>query len=1358
MSHFVTKMHYLGKNHAFCRKMAIIGYICGGIVKTVAFMKTKALKYTAALWLMLLSVSASGARVKTISSQEGISNNAICAIHQNSLGHLYIGTMDGLNIWDGNTLKTFVASDGKNYFSGNQIRHIIPGTGEYLYLQTNYGTARLDMITQDVYFYDNLAFNSGLAVTEDGNLFSINGEGKLQYFDTESSVLTTYPDMTYAEGETIRHMAILGDGRLCIFSRRDTDLITFSDDRVPSIRKVENTGLKCLFVTARHDGYHYVISPEGKLYKVDGSNGKMEMISEIESDMLRSDDITGLIAGEKECLISFMQHGVMRHTYGKKALEKTDINCGVFSMIPDNNQPIVWVGTDCNGLMQWSDKATDISCITFDDLPYNIEMPIRSIYLDGKDDLWIGTKGDGIYRMRGFSPKGPFERNNIDRFMAENSALSNNAVYSVIESRDGFLWISTEGTGLNCYSYKTGRIEHVRGSEGLGKVHALLETDGSVLWVATHKQGCHRCKFKTVNGVPVITETEELRFVEPFNSSSSVFSIAMENDSTLWFASRGNGVLSYNMTTGQSRVVQFPTNNGLAINETVFATRTRDMLFATGNGIVAYSSATDSARFPDSVPKRAIHAILPDGNGNIWITTNSGIISLDENFRYRSSFDRFSGIDVLEYSDGACYRDPRSGTLFFGGINGFTVIDEASSFDDPKTDYTPDINITNFIQNNKYSHISLKMDKGKLRIPYSKSIFAIEFSLVDNLNYPDYQFSYKIDGYDDEWITNNSNVIYFPSLDPGNYTLRIKYLNRATLYESRDYCLDIYIIPPVYKRWWAKMIYILIFLAMIFQTFRYVQNKYASMKERLRKRYEKEIMKVKSETTSTITEELSLQITFMLGLCQQIRQQTSNNPYVAGKVNLVEYNIARINKTLQILNEYKGISETSSGKVSLIHVSQIANEMLDLIKSSANIREVTLLHEVEKDIIIPINKEAFLTMFNTLLYKFLAIASGKKEIYLGLRRSDKGGIVMDMSVTTDDSLALSDTDDKDENVRNFDLILVSKLVKEMKGVISHDYDRSSEKLKMVIEIPQQNIGENHIRYEDSSISENINMLNTLVENQFPAKMSTDRHLENLCLISSNKEISSFMNYFMSEKYNVQEYNGTEAALADILNQMPVAIVYDATSMINSFAGFMEKMKEGKRTGQIPVIALTSSLQVTEKEECMKLGADLCITFPFNMDYLNAALEKMLNKRESMAEYYKSPISTYVVNDGKIIHRDDKEFMNSVFKIIDENLSSPELSASMIAAKLGLSLRVMYRKLAEITDKTLHQMLKESRIEMATKLLYSSRLTIDEIMYRVGYDNRSTFYRNFKEAKGMTPKEYRDGIKDDILKSMTPPES
>ena len=1288
--------------------------------------------------LTLLSLSAWATRFKTISSQEGISNNAICAIHQNALGHLYIGTMDGLNIWDGSTLKNFQAKDGKNYFSGNQIKYIIPGNDGQLYVQTNYGTARLDMISGEVNFYEEVAFSTVIAVTPEGNIYSVSKNKTLRYLNTATGEQTSYPDLSFGEGESIKHMCLLADGRLCIFSVKDTYLVSF--DKGNAIRKIENTGVGSLFVAARRDGFNLMISADGKLLKVDGRNGETTQVSQISSPLLRSDQITGIIARENGCLISFMQNGVLRHTYGRKTLEKTDINCGVFSMIQDRFQPIVWVGTDCNGLIRWCDKATDISCIVYDRLPYSIEMPIRSICLDREGNLWMGTKGDGLYRIRHFSPKGSFDVNNTDRFTTENSAIRNNAVFAIRESKQDLLWIGGEGSGLYAYSYKTRRIEPVKGSEHFVKVHDVWETDGNILWVATDEKGCYRCRFSVVGGVPEITESRQLDFVKPFGREPSVFSIAMQNDSTLWFSSRGNGVLAYNIKTGQSRAVQFPTHFGLAINETFFATKAKDdMLFATGNGMVAYSSARDSVTIPDYVPQKAIHAILPDGNGNIWITTNSGIISLDGNFRYRTAFNRFSGLEVLEYSDGACYRDPRSGTLFFGGINGFTVIDEKSSGNDTRAGYTPDIHITNFIQNNEYSHISQKMKNGKLRIPYSKSIFAIEFSLVDNLNYPDYQFSYNIDG---NWTTNNSNIIYLPSLNPGNYTLRIKYLNQATQFESKEYSLDIYIIPPVYKRWWAKTIYILLLMGIAYLVIRFIQYKYASMKEKMKARYEKEIIKVKSETTGSITEELSVQITFMLGLCQQIRQQTQNNANVASKVNLVEYNIARMNRTLQILNDYKGISETSPGEVTLIHVSQIAGEMLDIMNFTTNNREVTLLHEIEKDLIISINKEAFLTMFNTLIYKCISIASGKKEVRLALRRWEKGGIVMQVSVTMDEP-QYAETVGMPEK-ENFELMLCSKLVGEMKGHINHRYDKAAGAMQLEIEIPQQDLTEPLLRYEDSAIS----------EMQFPVKIKPNLHLDSICLVSANKEISSFLKYFMSEKYNVQEYSSAEDALADIAAQMPVAIMYDVTSMMNSFPRFMEKMKENKRTGHIPVIALTASLQVTEREECMKQGADLCVTFPFNMDYLHAALEKMLNKRESMAEYYKSPISTYVVNEGKIIHRDDKEFISSLFRLIDENLANPGLSAGMIAGKMGLGTRVLYRRLADITDKTLHQMIKESRMEMATKLLYSSKLTIDEIMYRVGYDNRSTFYRNFKEAKGMTPKEYRDGIKDNILKTLS----
>ena len=92
---------------------------------------------------------------------------------------------------------------------------------------------------------------------------------------------------------------------------------------------------------------------------------------------------------------------------------------------------------------------------------------------------------------------------------------------------------------------------------------------------------------------------------------------------------------------------------------------------------------------------------------------------------------------------------------------------------------------------------------------------------------------------------------------------------------------------------------------------------------------------------------------------------------------------------------------------------------------------------------------------------------------------------------------------------------------------------------------------------------------------------------------------------------------------------------------------------------------------------------------------------------------------------------------------------------MIADLVGISTRGMYRRMESITSKKLHQIIRERRMEMAVNLLSSSKLTIDEIMYKVGYENRSTFYRNFKEIFEKTPKEYREELYSNIIKDMTP---
>lgn len=1324
----------------------------------------KGIRTIVLLSLLTLSALVQAKQVKILSSRDGLSNNAILCMHQNSLGHLFLGTMDGLNIWDGHSMQTFMAADGKNYFFGNKIRHIIPGKGEKLYLLTTYGLAVLDTKTREVTFFENMAFSDIMTVTEDGNVFSINSHNKLQYLNTESSELRTFHGLDMNNDEECHKMSFASDGTLCLFTDRNIYLISFDHLAAPEIRKVECLNISCHFVTPKYDDCHHILyTSDNRICAFNSNDFTIETKATVKSALTDTDEVTGLIPSETTCLVGFRQNGIKNLDYATGRLCDTDIDSRVLSMIPDKRQPIIWVGTDCNGLIRWSDETTDISCITFDRLPYSIIAPVRSMYLDKDNDLWFGTKGDGLFRIRDFSPKSVFNESNTDRFATDNSRLLHDNIYSIVQSSNDFIWIGTDGRGLNCYSYRTGRLDIVKGSEEISQVHSILELNDSTLWVSTDGHGCWRCSFRVKGGKPEIYAAERLELIEPFNHKTSVYSIAQQDDSTLWFGSRRNGVLSYNINTDKSLVVQFPTKDGLAANETFYVAKSKEMLFATGNGVAAYSQEKDSVFVLDFIPKKATHAVLSDRNGNIWVTTNAGIISLDRYYNYRASFNIFSGLDVIEYSDGACHYDVQTNTIFFGGINGFTVIQENPENNLSAKTFNPEINIVNFIQNNAVSHISTKIKKGRLRIPYSQSVFGIEFSVIDNLNYLDYRFLYQIDGYSNGWTETPDNIIYMPLLSPGSYNLKIRYINQATGYESTEECLPIYIIPPVYRSWWAMALYVLLAILVIYKLIRQSRAKYAAMQEKLRKQYKKELLKVKSETISSVAEELTMQITYMLGLCQQIRSHTSGKSEVTDKVSLLEYNIAKINQTLHILNEYKGISEDSTGKVALIHASHIAEELLDIMKPEAHMRKVSVFRNIENDIIITINKEAFYTLFNTLIHAMVSICSGRKEVHLNLiRKGNREGILLSISASMNESeyqktiakmkhdSTLDDTDN-DENGQNIEFVLCRKLINELKGVLDYNYDKKLERLNVDIDIPQHEMTGSPIGYVIPAISEDIN---SLVENHLPEKTARRQYLKTIYMVSTNKETSSFVSYFLSDRYNVCEFADTDSALSDIRSNMPVAIIYDYTSMNAGFPEFIENIRRNKITGQIPVLSLTSSLRITDREECIKLGADLCISFPFNTDYLQSALEKILNKRESIAEYYKSPLSAYVMKEGKILHRDEQDFMNRISRFIEDNLSNPQLNAAMIAQEIGVSERGIYRKIESITEKTLHQLIKESRIELATKLLTSSKLTIDEVMFKVGYENRSTFHRNFREAMGMAPKEYRQKVKNKALQTLT----
>ena len=1305
------------------------------------------IKFLTLLSLGLISFCLNAAQYKTISSTDGLSSNAILCMYQDEIGHIYLGTTDGLNIWNGHEAYTFAAQDGYNYFFGNTIMNIYPFGEHRIYVRTHYGAAIVDIRTEEVKFYRELAFGRPI-FQDDNTMLFLDRDFNIQVFDIHTARLTQHRNAFIPKSVNHRRTLATKDGRLCIFTDKDSYLVSLDiQGEDLSITGIANLDIPCSYISPCYDdsNCHYLITGDDRLCIFNADDCSIKEITNIES--MPDDTVTGILPSKDGFYISFVKEGLYVLGNGKNKLEPTGINHGIFSMIPDRKQPIIWIGTDCNGLMRYNMEDSDAYCITYDRLPHEIHMPVRSIYVDKERALWFGTKGDGLYRIRDFENQTTFNSDNVQKFDTKNSPLANNNIYVIKEDSHGFILFGSDGSGLNYWSYGKRQIGKVRGSEKLQRIHSIVDENDSTLWVSTDGLGAFRCTYRIKNGAPVMTEVASQEFCEPFNEWASLFSSTVHNDSTIWFGSRQNGILEFNFRSGKSHVIQFPTSSGLAVNETFYITSADDMLFATGNGLVIYSPEDQSFHQPEHISKRATHGIVCDNRKNIWVSNNSGIISLDSAYNYRFSFNKFSGLDILEYSDGACFYDESENLVIFGGINGITVIRNNGNNMLSRQEYGPNIYVTHFIQNDKKTPIHPLMEKGKLKIPYSKSIFGIKFSLVDHIHYPDYEVSYNIEGYNSEWVTNKSNIIYIHSLEPGHYNLKIAYINKATGYQSKECILPVHILPPLYRTWWAYCIYSLLIIGIIYIAVRYARHRYRLMKEKVRQKYIKELNNISNTTTSTINEELSVQLTFIIGLCQQIRQAAQNNPYLADKVNLVEYNIAKINKTLHIFNEYKSISEAmiNSAEPTFIPVSSTAAEILELMRSYTKVRDVSLTYRIEDGITALLNKEAFLTMLYSLIYKAISIAKGQKKVGIKIERGNSDEVNVDIVLTTDNNITEEEGD----------FLLCRRLVDVMDGQISMNFHQDTQELRIETSLPSVKSGQEAKTVEDTDplITESINTYNTIIENQLPKHFKSDIHPYYIYIVSANRDISSFLGYFLSDSYNVRSFKDNTSAVERIEQKIPVAVIYDVSSLHNGLTDFLEAIKGSRRMEQIMIVALTSSLQTTEREEYAKLGADLCISFPFNMNYLKTALEKLQQKQRNVSEYYKSPRSTFIIDEGKVLHSEDKDFMDRIFKTIEENISNPELTAPMIADLVGMSTRVMYRRMESITEKKLHQIIREARMTMAVKLLSSSKLNIDEIMYKVGYDNRSTFYRNFKDIYGKTPREYREQMHQDIIKDL-----
>lgn len=1343
--------------------------------------RTILLKWTVIVCLMLAGTDAAAYNLRQISSRNGLSNSAILSLYQDRKGYMWIGTCDGLNFYDGSSVTLYPMQGGQaSQLSGNLITRIKETDNDILWVQTNYGLDRVDLKERKVSSFTGIQESSLFVSDSRDHMIAVKNDGyaylyisEKQTFEKLSKVCDPYASILDAEIDSYDNLWIF-------FRDREPVCFYIEDHGDHKVRLSKRRASDCpdnlLWVSVEKD-VAFFIDPTYVLYEYDLQNQESHYVADLSREMEKYGEMSSLVKWRDDYYLGFKTGGllVLRHMEGQEEryrAEETEIRSGIFCLLKDRYQDILWVGTDGQGVFMYYNDDYFINHTITDISPYNIMHPVRALYYDG-NSIWIGTKGGGILRIHGYNPEHHAVSYGYDRLTTSNSLLRDNAVYCFSPGKGGRLWIGTEA-GVDCYSFGRQRLDTVHmeaGGEPVRFVHSIEETNDSTLWIATVGGGIVKAVFRErTGGVPEVVRTERKLVEDGRTGSNYFFTSFRENDSTLWFGNRGLGAYRVDACTGQMSAHSL---NG--VKDTV---RMRNDVFAiyrnregywlgTGSGLMHVRDTSQGWK-TEQLTFNSVHGIMEDNRNRLWISSNQGLSCLEPRTGYMRFYNAANGLRVTEFSDGAFYKDPDKGTLYFGGVNGFVAISE----DMPVTSrYAPPVMLRSVLffgkEHNMHDYLEEHQGAPLLRLSYKNNFFQLKFSALDYLDGQDYTYAYRLKEINPQWIDNGSSShISLSNLAPGLYSLEVKYRNNITGRESSPATFFLRIVPPWYLSGKACVAYAVVLAMGGVAVVAGLRNRYRRrqrlMMEKMDRRKKEEIYESKLRFFTNITHEFCTPLTLIYGPCEKILRYACADAYVRKYAAMVKSNAEKLNGLILELLEFRRL-ETGNRKLNVrrVPISRKMEEMTEAFNELAESRKMDYSADIEQGIEWGTDMDCFGKIVTNLLsnsFKYtpdggsIRVVLKREEDVLCLRVSNTGQGISKEGIERifDRYMVLDSFDMNDSKGARTGLGLA--ICKSMADLLGGEIAvRSVPGMQTVFTvcIPNLTSGADAALPAEEMSGEEVCTTPwpyaAVVPETVPQaeKEEYDEDKPYLLIVDDDPSMLWFVSDIFKDKYNVRAFGTADEAADCMRGRLPDLVISDVMMPGTDGLTFARKMKSDRRFAHIPLVLLSALGCEDDKVRGLDAGADAYVTKPFSVEYLERVADSALRRSAELKAYFKSMKGALSLDDAKEMIPEEREFLDRLMETLESNLSRSDLSVDRLAEAMGCSARQLYRKLKAVTDRSPSDIIKDYRIVSAGKLLLAEKLSVDEVMSRTGFINRGTFYKLFTQRFGMSPRQYRE---------------
>lgn len=777
-------------------------------------------------WTSALYVQATDLRFENISGEEGLSQSVVTAMVQDAIGYLWIGTQDGLNRYDGYDFQVFKNKLGDpSSLPANHVLSLLITADQQLWVGlVDGGLARFNPRQATFNRYGPLSKSPrGLtgstitAIYEDstGQLWVASLANGLFRYDSRQDQFLPFGPLA---DTAVWTMAETSDGQLLAGADRGLLIIDATNNQVKKapfftqntlIRDLLFDPAERLWIATRRDG----------LWVCDIAADRTDQVPHEPNQFNRITDhqIRRILIDHNNFVWVATHRGLNRakwstapvqsfkwDRYRHNPSERNGLGSDFVNSLFQDHANVLWIGVAGRGL----DKLTPVAASFGLHKPNNNSRSdingaiIFSMLEDSDGTRWIGSYNRGLDRIDGQTGTVTNYRHNP----LNPESIPDDAVKALIRDGEGKLWLGTENNGIARWQQSSQTFIHYPANPPSAlqspDINTLFVDRQNQLWAGTN-QGLHR--YDAVDDAFQVVNHADW----PSFSELAVYHIDEADDGSLFLATN-NGLWHWS----PAGVRHFNSSGTLptpSINA-VYVANPNTLWLGTDIGLVRVERPMEPSPIITTYTEAAglandtVYGVLPDAEGQLWLSTNHGLSRFDPRREHFDNFDATAGLQDNEFNQGAFYRS-QGGRLYFGGINGFNAF-HPQQIDIDRT--PPPLALTGFSKFNKPVALAQPLHLlDQLTLDHRDSVVSFQFAAFHFVNPGQIRYAYRLDGFDTDWTyTQGRREVTYTNLDPGNYTLRVKAAIQGGSWNEQGIQLPIRVVPIFWKTPLAYVLYI----------------------------------------------------------------------------------------------------------------------------------------------------------------------------------------------------------------------------------------------------------------------------------------------------------------------------------------------------------------------------------------------------------------------------------------------------------------------------------------------------------------------------------------------------------------------